>query len=559
MIWGNDYSLSLRGGRPLNIGEYTHLNGTNTNINGKLFGQYTTQLSENLSLTAIAGTDIFDRRTQFVQGETVGGLVVDGWYNLSNSVQNAKATEYASKYRIVGLLGNINVGYKNQLFLDYSARNDWSSTLPEENNSYFYQAIGVSAIMSDILGWQDSRLLNFAKLRGSYGTTGKDAPIYRLQSTFEGNPVIMELNNHTLTTPINGQPAFVTGDLVGNPNLRPELTTTYEIGADLGFFKNVINIEYTYYHSLHSNQIVEVSLPRSTGYLTTYGNIGELENKGHELHLNIKPLGTSARDFTWDLDFTYAKNHSEVLKVSDEQDELIIGGYSSAVQVAKVGYPFGVFKATVVQTDPEGHPVVSSQGQPVIADDPEYINSFQPDYLGSFGTTVGWKGIHFSILFEGRKGGNFFSLTKSYTEFNGTALSTLVGNREEYIIPGSVILNDDGTYSPNETPTTAQEVYANSNVPFGGKDLLIDASFLKLREVTLSYDLSRLMHKNNNVLKGATLGIFGNNLKYWLPKENTYADPEINGFIRNTGSYSGIENSQIPSSRSVGIRLNLIF
>ena len=196
------------------------------------------------------------------------GLVVSGWYNLSNSVQAARSSQFNTLYRLYGVLGNARLGYKTMRSFEYSARNDWSSTLPSTNNSFFYNAIGGSLVVSDMLGIKNDAV-NFIKLRGSYGTSGKDAGLYLLKSTYVGNPTVQTLGTYSINFPLNGQPGFTTGNRIGNPNLKPELTSTIEFGADLGLFKDRVNVAYTYYASTHSDQIVEISLPSSTGFTRT--------------------------------------------------------------------------------------------------------------------------------------------------------------------------------------------------------------------------------------------------------------------------------------------------
>lgn len=565
LVWVDNLELTTRNTRNESFGEYTKTSGTNRNIEGTVMGNYNTALNDDLSLAVSAGYNIFDRRTQRVSGEAVGGLVVPGWYHFDNSVQTPRSTQASTKYQLYGLLGNASLGWRNQLFLEYSARNDWSSTLPEENNSFFYQGVGVSAVVSDMLGFDDDGAISFLKLRGGFGTTGRDAGLYLLESSFVGNPVIQSLNNHDITTPLNGQPGFTVSDVIGNPNLKPELTTLLEFGADVGFFDNRINVEYTYYNSVHSDQIIEISLPSSSGFRLTSANIGEMTNKGHEVRLNLKPLQGIVRDFTWDIDLIYSANENEVTKISEDQNELIIGGpytNGSVSLVAKEGLPFGTFKSTVPRMTDDGQMIVDANGFPSLTSEEQYLGAYQPDYTASIGTSVGYKGFSVNVLFDIRQGGEFLSITKNQSEFNGTALSTLVGDRESFVIPNSVQEEFDGDgnligYVPNETEVTAQELYAVSDVSFGGNSLLIDASFVKLRELGLTYTFPKSMLGRVGIA-GAQVSLFGSNVKFWLPDENTYADPEVNG-AQLTGNAVGVETTQTPPSRSFGVRLGLTF
>ena len=560
LVWVDDLQLVTRNTRNISPGEYTKTNGRNTNIDATILANYTTQLNSDLNLNITGGYNVFNRETNRVTGETIGGLVVPGWYNFANSAQQANSTQRSTKYRLFGIFGNASLGWRNQIFLEYSARNDWSSTLPEDNNSFFYQGVGASVILSEMLDLDGNGAISFIKLRGGAGTTGRDAGLYLIQSTYIGNPILRNYPNHNITLPLNGQPGFTVSDVIGNPNLRPELTTLYEVGADIGFFNNRINLEYTYYNSVHSDQIVQVDLPSSSGFRRTTANIGEMTNKGHELRLNLRPIQGMVDGLTWDLDFIYSKNTNEVVSISEDSDELIIGGpYTNAAVslVAKEGLPFGTFKSTVPSMTDDGRMIVDSEGFPVLTDEEEYLGAYQPDFQASIGTRIGYKGLSLNVLFDIRQGGEFFSITKDQVEFNGTALSTLIGNREPFVIENSVIDNGDGTYSENTTEVTAQELYAISGTAFGGNSLLIDASFVKLRELGLTYTVPR-RHLENSPISGLSVSVFGSNLKFWLPEENTYADPEVNG-SQLSGNAVGVETTQTPPSRSYGVRLGLTF
>lgn len=559
IVWVDDLQQTTRGGRSNSTGIYNKSNIRNLNTDFTVLGNYSQALTSDIKLDVSAGFNTFDRRTSEISGESVGGLVVPGWYNFSNSSQTPRTSEYTSKYRIMGALGSAKLGYQNRLFLEYSARNDWSSTLPESSNSFFYQSISASAILSDYLGFEGDDAVNFWKLRASYGTTGKDAALYQLSSTYNGNPTIQVLgNNHDIFFPLNGTPGFTLSDFIGNSELKPELTKTYEIGTDIGFFDNRINLEYTYYSSDHTNQIITVNLPASAGAQQTVANIGKMTNKGHEIALRTTPILTN--DFKWNLNATFAKNDNKVVKISDSQDEIVVGGpftNGSVSLVAIEGLPYGTFRSTIPETDNNGNIVVDANGIPVLTADEQYLGSYQPKYLASLNTSFDYKGIRLGGLIDIRKGGTFLSITKNQSEFNGTALSTLVGNREPFIIPNSVVKVDANSYEPNTTEVTAQQIYAVSDVLFGGNSLLLDASYIKLREITLGYSLPKRI-LNKTPFSSFNIDLFASNLKFWLPEENTYADPEVNG-PNLTGNATGVETTQTPPSQSFGIKLGLVF
>ncbi len=555
-IWGDDPDPVLRGDRAGSTGFYGESALNNTNIDLTALTTYGVKFNDHLSADFSAGYNFFQRNTNRLDGQSVGGIVIPGFYSLSNSAQAPIANNTESKYRLLGLFGNVSVGIDNRFFVEYSARNDWSSTLPDGNNAFFYQAVGASAILSDLLGMEGDGI-SFLKLRAGYGTTGKDAPQYLLNSVYVANPTIQQLaNNHDLFFPINGQAGYTLGNTIGNPDLKPELTTTLEFGVDAAFLKDHIGLAYTYYRSKHSNQIVNVTLPNSTGFTNTIKNLGEMENNGHELALTLRPFVSQQRGgFQWEVTVLYAKNENEVTKVNPEndQDELTIDDFGGIVQVAKVGLPFGTFKGQVYKTNDQGQVVVDASGIPLLSDDLEYLGSFQPDWTGSLSTNIGWKGFTLNALLDIKKGGEYLSYSKYYVDFNGTSVSSLIGNRDYFVVPNSVVENPDGTYSENTTAVAPFD-YLNLQ-PFSTS--LIDASYIKLREVSLKYDFPNSLTSSLPIDRGS-IGVFARNLKFWLPDENQYADPEVNG-PGQTGNATGIETTQTPPSKSYGVTLSLIF
>jgi TonB-linked SusC/RagA family outer membrane protein len=553
-VWYDDLSFNPRGGRQGFGGSYasTALNNTNLDFTG--LTNYGRQLSDKISADLSVGFNWFQRKTERLDGQTVGGIVVPGFYHLSNSVQSPIASNSETQYRIMGLFGNLRFGFENKLFVEYSARNDWSSTLPEANNSFFYQAVGASAILSDMLNVQGDAL-SFLKLRASFGTTGKDAPLYLLNSVWVGNPTLQSLGNgHDLFFPLNGQAGYTLGNTIGNPDLRPELTTTFEAGVDASFLNERIALEYTFYQSKHTDQIVVVTLPDATGFSSTVKNLGEMQNTGHELGLTLRPL-VSSRGLNWDISLLYSKNNNEVIRINPEgdQDELTIDNFAGVNSVAAVGLPYGTFKGQVVKTNSAGQTVVDASGNPLYSDELEYLGSYQPDFLASLASTFGFRGLSLNVLFDMKKGGQFLSYTKDMVEFNGTALTTLIGDREYFVVENSVMENADGTYSPNTTPVAPYDYIRN--LPFS--DHLIDASYVKLREIGLKYQLPKNV-LSKTPFKNATVGVYAKNVKFWLPDENTFADPEVTGPAL-TGNATGIETTQVPPSRSYGVTLSLIF
>lgn len=559
IVWGDRLSLSDRSGRQVNAGLYLRRDNVTKNLDWTTKAVYDLNLDDSgrKSLKFVIGNNIFDRRRKSSTSQTQGGLLVPGVYNLANSVEQSISSQNDSDYRLIGFFGNATFSMDNKLFVEYSARKDYSSTLPVNSQGFFYQALGVSAVLSDYFKTTESAM-NFLKVRASYGTTGKDAGLYLLESTFNGNPILANFSDiYAITSPLNGQPTASRRNQIGNPDLKPELTTTLEVGFDAGFFDDRISLNYTYYSSNHDNQIVTIGLPSSSGFTSTAANVGKITNRGHEIALNLRPL-SPASDFNWDVNLTFARNVNEVVKISDETDELVIYDSGRGVTlVAQEGQPFGTFKGQVARFDPSGNPIVAG-GLPVYTTETFDVGNVQPDWIGSLASTFGYKNLRFNFLLDTRQGSQIFSLTKSATEFNGTALTTTVNDRQPYVIENSVVetVASDGSvsYEPNTVPTLIDQVVFDGNYTRN----ILDGSFIKLREVGVDYNFSKGVVKKLNV-SNISIGLFGKNLQFWLPEENTFGDPEANGPGSAQSNVTGVETSQTPSSRSYGLRLNVQF
>ncbi|MDB5226980.1 MAG: Colicin receptor precursor [Bacteroidota bacterium] len=509
----------------------------------------------------LGGLSSTDERSSNVNGATSGGLIIPGYYNFLNSVNTAVANNTTNTpYRLMGLLGNISVGYKNVVSVEYSARNDWSSRLAPGKNSFFYQSGGLSFRPLELMK-TPNKWFTYLKLRADIGTEGSDPfAQYLTSSYFTTNGTL--INNggvYDVRYPFNGNGASRPSITVGNPELKPELTVDYEGGIDLGFFKDRLNIEYTYYDKQTKNEVVDVDLPPSSGYRTAELNVGKISNKGHELQVRAIPYKNSWIE--WSLFGTFQKNKSKVIKVSDATTEAIItqgiipyAANGTAALVLREGMPYGVFKVTDYLRDPNGNIVVNAaNGIPIQDKDTFSYVSSEPKFKYSFGTDLVIKGLSIHVLFDGKVGGKFISISRISTDFNGTALETGMNNREAYLVPNSVVLNADGTYSPNVIKTTNYQ-YFNAEP---AANAIVDGSYLKLREVAVSYTLPTKAF-GKAPIKGITIGVFGRNLKYWLAKSNQFSDPETSGYGLN-GNAQNIESQNTPSTRSYGFDFRINF
>lgn len=551
-------------------GEYTVADNTQES-NGK-YGEDNYNLSEiihDLMITArkdfspdfkaslMVGNNIRQRTftSSEVQTNPSGGLVVPGWYNMGNSNGAVQALNNYSIRRLVGLYADLNLSYKNMLFLGATARNDWSSTLPKANNSFFYPSVNASFVFTELM--KDSRIsdvLGYGKIRASWAQVGNDADPYQL-TTYYDRTIINGGGFGQTLFPFNGVPGLSQANKIGNPDLKPEITTAFEVGTELGFFDNRLTVDFSYYENKSKDQILAVPIPVVTGFTSKVINAGSIQNKGIELGLRGIPVQTSY-GLTVELYGTYSRNRSEVLSLLPGVDQVVIGGFGGMSIVAAVGKPYGTFYSVANQKTADGKTIVrASNGQPIPTTTPQYLGSYNPDYQASLGTNISYKGWSFSALFDTKQGGVFFSRNKDNMDFTGISTESAANGRVPHPFPNSVVAdpNDPTKYVTN-TKNYDMINYWTNLIPSG--EHVIDASYVKLRETSLSYRLPKTV-LNRTPFGDITVGIYGNNLFLWTPKENEYSDPEVNS--GGASNEQGLDFTAQPSLRNYGFNLKVSF
>lgn len=514
---------------------------------------------DDFTLDFTGGLNLNERNYSSVSA-SVTGLDIPGFYDLSNSSSTPVVNEYYEKRRLVGLLGNLELGYRDMLFLSLSARNDWSSTLPVDNNSFFYPGATVSFLFSEIIPENMKSVVSYGKLRMAYGQTGNDADPYVLDPYFNKSSIYNPFR--TLDFPLNGQNAFEVGNALGNQKLAPELSTEIEFGLEMKFFKNRFGFDVAYYDKTSEDQIYSLGLEPSTGYTSQTTNLGEISNKGIELLVEGTPIKT--QDFSWHIAVNYSKNENELVSLPEELGKKIsIGGLSTVGFVAQVGQPIGLYEVTVPKYSPDGKIIVNpGTGRPVAASEKEIIEKADYDFTMGVTNTFTYKNLSLSFDLDIREGGLMYSRTADINYFTGNAIQTTYNDRHTFIVPNSVnevVKDGNTTYPENTTPISKEDF--DDYFSDGGVDLdrtwLIDRSFVKLKRVALTYDLPRGWFTSLPI-SGATLTAYGNNLLLYTPKENTFIDPEITTFGNDLRGKFG-EFTANPSTRSWGFNLKLNF
>lgn len=529
-------------------------------INSTLNLTFNGELTDGLDATLRLGNDVFDRSSN--QLNSFGGeFVIPLFYNLSNTT-DLQTGQFLSERRLVGVYGDLTLSYNDFLFLNVTGRNDWSSTLPKANNSFFYPSFNLGFVFNDVLSLPS--FVSFGKLRASYAEVGKDAPPYSTAVTYE-SPVAF---------PLNGQPGFTRSDQLGTPELRPERTTAIELGADVRFFENRLGLDFTWYQSNAKDQILSVPVSNATGFTRLITNAGEIENSGIELVLNATPI--SLNDFSWDVTLNLSRNWNEVVDIREGIETIFVGsqfGYAgSSVSMQLIeGDPYGnLYGRSYERYYPNGQPddlryldhdrplEIGDNGFPQINTDQLILGNVTPEWLGGIRNSFSYKDIDLSFLVDFRTGvdqftqfGNFYSAfgildysldRNAVVVFDGVTSDGSPNNQEVWLGQG---LGPDGE---NYGAGFWRNYYRGSSENF-----VQDASFLKLRNITLTYNFSTGLLDLIPV-SGGSLSVAANNLILATPWE--IFDPE--SFSAGAGSNAiGFTGLAYPGTRSYFVTLNL--
>lgn len=503
---------------------------------------YNKEATEDFTIGASIGGNIREEENRFKR-ISANSLSIPGIYNFANSAEPLSKTQFNDMRRINSLYAFANISYKNYLFLDVTGRNDWSSTLPADNNSYFYPSVGLSAILSDMFTLP--KAVSFFKLRGGWAKVGNDTDPYALRNTFSFNE------------PFGNFQRVSASEVLRNEELLPEQANSIEIGADLRLFNNRLGLDVSWYDSTTKNQILTLPVTNTSGFNSRIINAGEIQNTGVEVVLNATPVQTT--DFRWDATANFTRARGKVKSLTEGLDTYEMSNNYLSVQ-AKVGGRMGDVYGTGLVTvdDPNseffGQVVHNEDGFSLRDPNLKLLGNYNPDFTLGLQNTFTYKGFNLGVLFDWRQGGVIMSRTVLIGGTSGLMDFTAVG-REEGIISEGVIQNADGSYRPNDVRLSGRDYYwwryNRGNEEIG----MFDASFLKLREIKIGYNLPKKYLKNT-FIQSVNLSLVGRNLALWT--ENPHFDPETISFNGGT-IVPGVEDMALPSSRSYGFNLNVTF
>ncbi len=522
-------------------------------------------INDDFTLTGLVGHNVNQRTTDRQLYSGIGYVT----FNIDDIDNTNAVTPFGGEYerrRIFGIYADATLGYRDWAFLNVTARNDWSSTLPKDNNSFFYPAASLSVILSEALGFE-SNSINLVKLRLAASQVGKDTDPYQLVPVYLLNPKATSTSVQDF--PFLGVPGASLSNTERDPNLKPERTQDFEFGADLRFLNDRVGISATYYRRRSFDQIAPISLPSTSGFSQYYTNFGEISNTGIELAVDVNAVNLS-NSFRWDIygTFTHNKNVIEELTAGVEEIQFGSGFAGGVITTHRPGQEYGLLLGTVAARDDEGNLLIDpATGQLLEAFDRQIIGNPNPDFIAGITNSFSYKGIRLNAVIEYRHGGDLYSNTVQ--SMLGRGVLKFQENREmNMIIPGvygdattlEAIRTPEGDKIENQTVIEQNSVWFGSTFAINGLDefSVWDATWIKLREISIGYDLPRSILGNTPV-GSASIFLTGRNLWYRAPNfpESTNFDPEVNQF--GTSNQQGIEWAAAPSIKRYGVTLRVTF
>ena len=557
-------------------GNYSEENYTVQENNTEAVLTYQKQISQDWNVDALVGFNVRNKEYEY-NYQAAPRLAVPDLYTLTNSRDQLTSSNDFYRLRQYGVYASATVNYKNWAYLSLTGRNDWSSTLPVGNNSYFYPSVTASVLLNEALGFT-SRQVNYLKLRGGWSQVGADADPYQLANVYD------------IQTAFNGNPMLTASTTGKNPNLKPEQTNSTEIGLEGSFFDNRLHLDFSYYQTDSKNQILSLATSAASRYTSQVRNAGHIRNRGYEVQLGIVPIRKTG--FEWRADINYSSNRSKVIKLDDEGLITSYQLYSSGIQIlAQVGESYGTLFGSSYTRDDKGNVVVDANGLPKISSTSKVLGHFQPDWQGGITNTFRYKRFTFSFLVDASFGGKIFSNTNKTGIYTGVLASTLPGRDAEHgglwyyknggvneqIAAPQYTTSADGLYYANingeQTRVYQDGIIVNGVTESGEKNNTVvsaenyyhrlysiaeanvfSASYVKLREVSFTYQLPVSLARKLS-LQDISVALTARNL-WIIHKDAPNIDPEV---AITSGNAQGVEAYSLPTTRQIGLNLTVKF
>lgn len=523
---------------------------------GDFLLRYQKRLPYDLHITASLGGSM-NYRQYVSRAQTADNLIVPGVYSLTNTATELRTSNNSWKRQTNSLYGLVNLSWRNSLFLDVTGRNDWSSTLPANNRSYFYPSVSASAVLNELLDFGYANgVINMMKLRASWARVGHDTAPNRTEQSY-------------VTTSQHG--AIKNPGEKRNGALRPEIVNSWEAGLDLKMFRKRLNMDIAYYNTVTKDVLSQMPVSKATGVDYLYFNAGKIQNWGIEISASGTLVKT--RNVEFKLQANWSFNRNKVLELAEGIDNWQIASYSYSYMYASEGHSLTDMFGTKYKRAPEGsyaidtsgkvtdvsgQLVLNPDGSPQVDNTIVYIGNTAPDWKGGFGFSFSWKTLKLSARFDGKYGGHVWSLTNWVMNSRGKGIATLPG-REGELKPEGVILLDNGNYKIFDENLKAENVYTyyyNKYQRECTEANFVSNQYLRLREVRLEYSLPKKALLRVKFLSSASFAVFGNNLYTW--SDFPGFDPTA-VTMRGNALSPGFEMLQMPGTAQYGASVRLGF
>lgn len=552
---------------------------TYRSLNTDLILGYSKQLSTKFRFDGKVGGNLYGRKLDelYVQGD---GLVAPAFDNIYNA-STLKSANLITPYRKAGVYYDLNLSYGSLLFLETTGRNDWTSTLPKSSNSFFYPSANLSFVFSELAGLKESNVLSFGKIRASIAQVGKDPGEFNTNS-FHVPTTFSDGYTSGISYPINGLAGYGLSNVLGNPNLKPEKTTAYELGTQLQFFKNRLGFDITGYYSKGKDLIVQAPISGASGYQYITLNSGSIRNKGIEVQITGTPVRNS--NFEWSTFLNYSMTRSKVLALADGVQQITLNGFTGTVIAQLPGKQAGIIYGYGYTRDNSGNIVIDdspvksdfsgSGGYPLVnTNEQKQIGNPNPKFLMGWGNTFTYKGFSLYTLIDWKYKGDIWNGTRGSLAAIGTSDLTNDRGTNKVFSGVSGHLNSNGDlvhYNASGAEVAGPGAVNNVSVPlneawytgngggFGNLNeaFIEDGSYVKLREVSLSYDFKKIFAKMNNpFIKSMSAGVYARNIIIWTPYHGI--DPETS--LTGSSSAQGIDYFNNPGTSSYGLNLKFKF
>ena len=526
---------------------------------GDFLLKYDTPIGNDFNFTGNVGGSII-WRSYSNHSQTASALKIPGVYSLINTSYEPLTGNNGYERQTNSLYGMLSFSWKNAVFLDVTGRNDWSSTLPKGNRSFFYPSVSGSVALNDLFEFgRTNGLINLMKIRASWAQVGNDTAPYRVADFLQ-------------STGFPGTVAIPTSK--ANTNLRPEIVSSWEVGLELRMFKNRFSLDAAYYDSVTRDLISQMPVSYANGVNYVYVNAGSIRNRGVEISMSGTVVKT--RDLQWKLGANFTMNRNTVVSLGEGIDSWIVAQYSShAYMTAKEGESLTAMYGKGYVRAPEGSVAIDDKGNmvdvsgllvldqqnlPQTTTEIQYLGDCAPKWKGGFNTTLKWKGLSFYAGFDGQVGGHVFSYTNWVMNYRGKGVNTLAGReKDDLLVPVGVRQTADGNYVINTTAIAAENIstyYHNKYDQTNAEAHFVSTQFLKLREVRLEYAFPKKLLAKTKILSDASVSVYGNNLWCWT--DFPAWDPEA-VTMRGSAVIPGFEILQMPTTAQFGVTLNLVF